>query len=357
MDLMAPATVAPELARAAAPVVEALRAEELRHRDTAIVMVGAGTHADVGNPVRAAAVRELRIPAGVVTYDPDDMTVTVLAGTTVAELTAVVGEAGQEVALDPRDERATVGGAIAAGLSGIRRLRHGPVRDTLLEVRVVDGSGTLVKGGGPVVKNVTGYDLPRLFVGSLGTLGAIVQVTLRCRPRAGRAAWFQVDTDEPDAAEAMRLALYRPSAVLFDGHTMHVLLEGHAADLTEQANESQLGTEIERGPALPDGAHRGRISVATGEVAALGRSLATRVPAARWCAELGVGTVHVACDHEADLVLARDAAVAHGGWLLREAGAPGIDGFGVAIPNAALAARVKAAFDPQNRFAPGRLPL
>jgi glycolate oxidase FAD binding subunit len=349
VDTGARTATAPELVRAAAPVVEVLRDSA-----DAIVIVGAGTHAEVGNPVHDAA-RELCMPAGVVTYDPDDMTVTLLAGTTVAELTAVVGEARQEVALDPRDARATVGGVLAAGLSGIRRLRHGPVRDTVLEVRVVDGSGTLVKGGGPVVKNVTGYDLPRLFVGSLGTLGAIVQVTLRCRPRAGRAAWFQGETDDPDA---IRLALYRPSAVLFDGHVAHVLLEGHAADITEQATAARLGAEREDAlPVLPDGAHRGRISVATGETAALGRTLAERVPAARWCAEIGVGTVHVACDDAADLAHARDAATAHGAWLLREAGAPGIDGFGIAIPNAPLAARVKAAFDPHNRFAPGRLPL
>jgi glycolate oxidase FAD binding subunit len=351
-------TVAPELARAAAPVVAALRDRELRNSGAAIVMVGAGTHAGVGNPVQAAAVREVHVPSGVITYDPDDMTVTVLAGTTVAELAAVVGEAGQEVALDPREERATVGGVLAAGLSGIRRLRHGPLRDALLEVRVVDGAGTLVKGGGPVVKNVTGYDVPRLFVGSLGTLGAIVQVTLRCRPRAPHAAWFQVDAGEPQAADAMRLALYRPSAVLFDGHSVHVLLEGHAADLAEQAAAAQLGAVVER-PVhmLPDGPHRGRVSVAPGAVAALARTLAGRVPAARWCAEIGVGTVHVACDDASELLLARDAAAGHGGWLLREAGAPGIDGFGVAIPNAALAARVKAAFDPDGRFAPGRLPL
>src|SRR6478736_3214743 len=157
MDLVVPA--ASPLVRAAAPVVDALR-----DSTDAIVVTGAGTHAEVGNPVVAARVSTVCIDAGVVTYDPDDMTVTALAGTTVAELDAAVGEAGQEVSLDPRSRDATIGGVLAAGLSGIRRLRHGPLRDTLLEVRFVDGCGTLVKGGGPVVKNVTGYDLPRLVV-------------------------------------------------------------------------------------------------------------------------------------------------------------------------------------------------
>ena len=295
------------------------------------------------------------MPAGVVIYDPDDMTVTVLGGTSVAELTAALGEARQEVALDPRDTSATVGGVLAAGLSGIRRLRHGPVRDTVLEVRVVDGSGTLVKGGGPVVKNVTGYDIPRLFVGSLGTLGAIVQVTLRCRPRAGHAAWFLVEADDPDA---LRASLYRPSAVLFDGNAVHVLLEGHAADLTEQATAAQLGATIAPpSHVLPDGPHRGRISVSTGATVDLGRTL--DAPRARGPVVRGARR-----GHRARRVRRRSrprAGSRRGGCAPRmvaaRTGAPGVDGFGVAVPNAALAARVKAAFDPHNRFAPGRIPL
>jgi glycolate oxidase FAD binding subunit len=335
------------LARAAESVVDALRAG-----DDAVVVAGAGTHAGVGHAVTAANVRTVSLPSGIVTYDPDDMTVTALAGTTVVELAAAVGEAGQEVSLDPRSPDATIGGVLAAGLSGWRRLRHGPLRDTLLEVRFVDGRGMLVKGGGPVVKNVTGYDLPRLFVGSLGTLGAIVQVTLRCKPRAAAAAWFRVERDDPDA---VRDALYRPSAVLFDGRITHVLLEGHDTDINQQSAGARLGVPTNAAPVLPDGAHRGRISVAPMAAVAVGRALGA--VDVRWCAEIGVGTVHVATDGADDLVRAREIAVQHGGWLLREAGAPDIDAFGIDLPNRELAARVKAAFDPDDRFAPGRLPL
>ena len=114
---------------------------------------------------------------------------TVGAGTTCAELDAVLAERGQECPLDPRDATATVGGVIACGLSGVRRLRHGPLRDQVLEVRFVTADGRLVKAGGPTVKNVTGYDLPRLLVGSFGTLGLLSQVTLRCRPIAKARAW------------------------------------------------------------------------------------------------------------------------------------------------------------------------
>ena len=352
------AAVTDVLERAAANVVETLR-----DSPDPIEVRGAGTHADVGNPVAGERVHAVSIPAGIVRYEADDMTVTALAGTTVAELAATVGAAGQEVTLDPRSTDSTVGGVLAAGLSGLRRLRYGAVRDTVLEVRFVDGRGTLVKGGGPVVKNVTGYDVPRLLVGSLGTLGAIVQVTLRCRPRPVTRAWYRVECDDP---EALRLALFRPSAVLFDGRTTSVMLEGHAADLADQVATAHLGDALDGAdgadgadgsPALPDGPHRGRMSVPPNDAVTIGRELGTRVPGARWCAELGIGTVHVACDHEHELAAARTVATDHGGWMLREAGAPSLDGYGLELPNRDLMARVKRAFDPDDRFAPGRMPL
>ena len=147
-------------------------AATIANADVGVVAVGGGTHQEVGNRL-PSGLTGIRLPAGIVAHEPDDLTVTALAGTTVRELQAVLAASGQEVPLDPRDADATVGGVLAAGLSGTRRLRLGPVRDTLLEVRFVDGTGTLVTGGGPVVKNVSGYDIPRLLVGSLGTLGVI----------------------------------------------------------------------------------------------------------------------------------------------------------------------------------------
>ena len=105
-------------------------------------------------------------PDGIITYDPADLTVTVGAGTTCAELADVLRAAGQECALDPRDGDATIGGVLATGLSGHRRLRLGPLRDRVLEVRFVSAAGRLVKAGGPTVKNVSGFDLPRSPVGT-----------------------------------------------------------------------------------------------------------------------------------------------------------------------------------------------
>jgi len=157
----------------------------------AVVPVGARTQWEVGNP--GIGGLEVAAPAGVVRYEPEDLTITVGAGTSFAALDAALAEYGQECALDPRDRTATIGGVVACGLSGIRRLRHGPLRDHVLEVRFLTGDGRLVKGGGQTVKNVTGYDLPRLLVGSFGTLGVLVQLTLRCRPRAEDTRWFRVD--------------------------------------------------------------------------------------------------------------------------------------------------------------------
>jgi glycolate oxidase FAD binding subunit len=315
-----------------------------------VIPTGAGTQAGIGGAVSdpdGAAVA-LDAPAGVVDFQPADMTVTVGAGTSVAALDATLAAAGQECPLDPRAPAATVGGVLACGLSGHRRLRHGPLRDRVLEVRLVSGAGRAVRGGGPTVKNVTGYDLPRLLVGSLGTLGILTQVILRTQPRPERAAWFRGDADPA----GWRARLHRPACIAWDGREVAILLEGYGEDVATEA--AAAGLVAAGAPAPPAGPHRGRIAVSPGRIAALGARLADLD--VRWLAELGIGTVHVAADTEADLAAARAAASATGGWLLREEGAPGLDPFGVPLPNPGLHARIKAAFDPAGKLSPGRIP-
>lgn len=310
---------------------------------------GAGTHREVGGPAPTEG-QPVRAPAGVVAYDPADLTVCVGAGTSVRELTEVLAEHDQECALDPRDAAATVGGTLAAGLSGVRRLRVGPLRDQVLEVRFVTGDGRLVRGGGPTVKNVTGYDLPRLMVGSLGTLGVLTRLVLRCRPRPARSWWGST----PEGPEAVFERCFRAAAVLWDGATTRVLLEGNADDVDTTAKVLGL-TECEA-PAFPAGRHRGRASVAAASTSELARSLAP-LGEVQWLAEIGVGTVHLASTSQLALARARDATHRVGGWMLREAGAPELDGYGIELPNATLMARVRAAFDPVGKLAPGRLPI
>jgi len=333
----------------ASPVLD--RLDELRSTVAAadaVVPVGARTHWEVGNPTTPGV--EVRAPGGIVAYDPAELTVTAGAGIAVGELAAVLGEAGQECPLDPRTPEATVGGVLATGLSGPRRLRYGPMRDRALEVRFVTADGRLVKGGGPTVKNVTGYDIPRLLVGSMGTIGVLVQVTLRCQPRARFAHWFTTSSDPFEA----RRRMFRPSCIAWDGATTHVLLEGHPDDVGAEARAAGLETEG-GAPAWPEGAHRGRISVRPSRLPDLAPAL-DGIDGVRWLAEVGVGTVHVTADDPAGLVAAREAASAHDGWLLREAGAPGVDGYGGPLPNLAVLERIRAAFDPTGKLSPGRLP-
>jgi glycolate oxidase FAD binding subunit len=322
-----------------------------------VLPVGARTHWEVGNPPREGV--EVHAPAGVVAYDPADLTVTVGAGTTMTDLAAVLAEAGQECPLDPRSDAATIGGTLATGLSGPRRLRYGPLRDRVLEVRFVTGDGRLVKGGGPVVKNVTGYDIPRLLVGSLGTIGVLVQVTLRCQPRARHARWGLTSTDPFET----RRRMFRPSCVAWDGRTTRVLLEGHEEDIVAEASAAELelvdsddGESTAGGMPWPNGAHRGRISVRPSRLRELALDL-NGVAGLLWLAEVGVGTVHVASDVPEALLSARKVAEAHEGRLLRERGMPGSDGYGAPLPNLRILKRIRGAFDPTGKLSPGRLPV
>ena len=320
----------------------------------AVVAVGAGTHAAIGGPVVGAT--EVSVPSGIVAFEPADMTATVNAGTTFAELAHALAQAGQECPLDPRDPTATVGGIVACGLSGSRRLGLGPSRNQLLEVTFVTADGRVVRGGGPTVKNVTGYDIPRLFTGSLGTLGILVQVIVRTQPIAAASQWFGSVHDPFDLVAALPGA----ATIRWDGTETHVLLEGHQADIDAQVRAVGLeplspGTQPETQPETqPDGPHRGRISVEPNRISELAAGL--RDIDTQWTAELGVGTVHLAADDPAALAAARDVAHRCGGWLLREAGAPDLDPFGTSFPAVAVQRRLRTALDPTGKLSPGRVP-
>jgi glycolate oxidase FAD binding subunit len=149
-----------------------------------IVPWGGGTAVSVGTPVsRTGLVLGLRRLQRLVEHEPGDLTATVEAGMTMAALQSALRARGQWLSLDPPDaERATIGGVLAANASGSRRQLYGTARDLVIGVTVVTGDGAVVRGGGKVVKNVAGYDLPKLFVGSYGTLGIIVEVTVKLRP-------------------------------------------------------------------------------------------------------------------------------------------------------------------------------
>src|SRR6266852_5620816 len=150
-----------------------------------VVPWGSGTKMALGGiPDRVDLVVVLSRLNGVVDYEPADMTATFRAGSLLKEAQAILGRNGQFIGLDPPDaDLATLGGILATNSSGPRRLRYGAARDLLIAIRVVHADGKVTKGGAKVVKNVTGYDMNKLYIGSLGTLGIIVEATFRLHPK------------------------------------------------------------------------------------------------------------------------------------------------------------------------------
>jgi glycolate oxidase FAD binding subunit len=146
----------------------------------------------------------------IVEYEPANLTITVEAGMTMGALQQALGEHGQFLPLDPpQPNRATIGGIIATNAHGPFRLRYGTVRDWLIGTRVVLADGTIVRGGGKVVKNVAGYDLPKLFVGSLGTLGVIAEATFKLSPLPKVSATLVAASDIPNPLRQLLSGLLR----------------------------------------------------------------------------------------------------------------------------------------------------
>ena len=154
-------------------------------------LVGRGSMRALGRPCQSDLTLDLSALAGVTLYEPEELVLSAKAGTPLAEIEALVRENGQQLAFEPMDyalilggpaERGSLGGALAANLSGPRRIKAGAARDHFLGVSAVSGRGETFKSGGRVVKNVTGYDLCKLLAGSFGTLAAMTEVTLKTLP-------------------------------------------------------------------------------------------------------------------------------------------------------------------------------
>jgi glycolate oxidase FAD binding subunit len=177
--------------------------------DLGVVPWGGGVHQSVGHlPTRYDLALDLCHLDRVVAYEPADMTATVQAGIRLADLQRRLGEAGQFWPLDPPlADQATAGGVVALNLNGPLRCRYGSVRDLVLGVRVAHADGTITKAGARVVKNATAYDLTKLYAGSCGTLGVLLEATLRLQPRpAVERGWLLTgSTLAPCHEAAMRI--------------------------------------------------------------------------------------------------------------------------------------------------------
>jgi len=353
--------------------------------------IGAGTKRAIGRPVDAAPL-ELTALAGVIDYRPAELVLTARAATPLAEIETLLAASNQRLAFEPPDlgpllgaagEKSnnpmtgtgqTLGGVLAANLSGSRRVAAGAARDHFLGVTAVNGRGETFRAGGQVVKNVTGYDLPKLLAGSWGSLAVMTEVTLRTVPRAETELTLIVPDLEPEAAVAiLSLGLgsaHEVSSAAFDPWRGAALrLEGVAASVAarERALRTELGAaEVERletsasrafwaatagARALADWRIVWRLSVPSSDAPRVIEAIRPE----RYLLDWGGGLIWAAFG-ELDAARVRGA--------LREGHATLIKAPAEAKtcrqqpPPAALAqvlARVRHAFDPDNRLSPGRM--
>jgi glycolate oxidase FAD binding subunit len=163
---------------------------------------GGGSKPALSTPAEGALTLNLSKIRGITAYEPAEFTITALAGTSVAEVKSLLAGHGQMLPFDPPlvERGATLGGIVAAGVSGPGRYQHGGVRDFLLGASFIDGHGKLVRGGARVVKNTAGFDLPKLMVGSLGMFGVLVELTFKIFPLPETTNTLQQDYDDLDEA-------------------------------------------------------------------------------------------------------------------------------------------------------------
>ena len=389
---------APRLVFEPASLDEAAETMRSLARDRlAVTFVGGGTKLDLGHPPARldAVVRTGRL-AGVREHAPSDQIVAVEAGMTVAALQRLLAPHRQRLALDPPDaERATVGGVLAANAFGPRRTRFGAVRDLVIGITLVRADGAVARGGGKVVKNVAGFDLPRLMCGSLGTLGLVAEVVFRLHPLPEASATVAIDGLSPGAVRALATAALdahlEPVALAAlpgasgDRFRAAARFEGFGPGVRDQverllalaARDGRRGERLEGAEeAALWGAHdalRGSGDVrakATFPPAALERAAealrplagALRGGAILLHPALGIAFVAGALDRAEDVAPtlegAREALRPDHGAIVLEAAPPALraraDVWGP--PPAALQVmrRLKAELDPDGRLAPGR---
>ncbi|SEW30998.1 glycolate oxidase FAD binding subunit [Cognatiyoonia koreensis] len=237
------------------PKDETALAEAIRDAKGPLRITGGGTR-PYGRPVVGEALSVSKL-SGINLYDPGALTIVVQAGTPIKTIEAALKKENQRLPFEPMDHRAllaskgepTIGGVVAGNISGPRRISVGACRDFLLGVRFVDGAGNVVKNGGRVMKNVTGYDLVKLMCGAHGTLGVLTEVALKVLPDVACASTVVIEgLDDARAVAAMSAALgspYEVSGAAYDpinGQTM-LRLEGFANSVAYRAES--LGRVLE----------------------------------------------------------------------------------------------------------------
>jgi len=257
-------------------------------------------------PEEHTAVSTSRM-TGIVDYKPDDLTVVVRCGTTLEELDETLQATGHSAVLPESSPGRTVGGVIASGASGYRRLRYGPTRDRVIGIKFVTGYGEVVNAGGQLVKNVTGYDIPRLMTGSYGALGFVAEISLKLWPLPTEPQTVQVE----DPASA-RAALYQPTAVLETETGGFIYVPG--------PDDSPAGSSVSPGYDWPTPLEE-EVAISVNTPARLVRDTIVRVRdlgADRYVAQHGIGVVDVGWRGvgESQILDLRAWTESHGGSLV-----------------------------------------
>jgi glycolate oxidase FAD binding subunit len=390
MTVLSPANEA-ELAEAVADAARAGTPLEIR---------GGGTRSGLGRPVQAEKTLSTNWLSGITLYEPGALTLVVKAGTPLAEVEAALAAEGQMLPFEPMDHRAllgttgdpTIGGVVACGVSGPRRIQAGACRDAMLGVRFVNGRGEVVKSGGRVMKNVTGYDLVKLMCGSYGTLGVLSEISFKVLPKPEAEANIMLSgLPDAEAVRAMSAAVGSPFGVSGAAHTGKgpetapltiMRIEGLKASVEYRAEKlwalisefgdprvemtTAFGETIWRGPRdvtafanRPGAVWRLSLkpSDAPGAVAAIGRE--TGVEAAYdWAGGLVWLLVPEGEDAAAGPVRRQTARLGGHATLIRASAATraAIEVFEPEpAPLAAISAGLRAKFDPAGILNPGRM--
>jgi glycolate oxidase FAD binding subunit len=357
------------------------------------LMIGSGlTKADIGKPVDARALSMAGI-RGIVDYDPAELVLTVRPGTSLADVETLIAGERQMLAFEPYDHApifrraagdATIGGVVAAGVSGSRRVSAGGARDHLLGVRAVSGRGEMFVAGAKVVKNVTGYDIPKLATGSWGRLFAMTELTLKVLPRPETSVTrFVSGLDARTAITAMATAMgsqaavaaaaHRPpsvghpaitairlegfgSSVRARGAMLNALLSRYGAiDIANEQEATAFWKDMRTLWSLPQSRALWRVNLAPAQAGAFLDHLAGQQ--CDWLLDWAGGLVWIAIDDTGGAVRAA-AALAGGHATLIRADEPTRMAMPALPPLdrglAALEERVRRAFDPAGVFETGR---
>ncbi|WP_026118613.1 FAD-binding oxidoreductase [Nocardiopsis salina] len=380
-------TQAPLRPLTTAELVEALHETERTHPRLSVS--GAGTAPGWGAPP-APHDRKLDVSAlsGILRHNPADMTIAVLAGTPMRAVQTALAEHGQQIALDAAriSEGATVGGLMATADSGPAQLVHGTLRDLVIGVGVTLADGTFARSGGHVIKNVAGYDLAKLFQGSLGSLGIITEVVLRAHPQPRAVTTAQLPLTFEEAVrtgERVLASSLEPSALTWHDNHLSVRFEGNpegVADRTRALAETirapvslhhsgaQVWEEVDELAVAEPGDTvlriGGRPTAGPALIAALDRSVDRRQVDADVASDVGAGvhTIRLRSgnpEQRADLLTDLRAAATELGAttvVRRRDGLPqDTDLWGTPPAYVSVMRTIKRQLDPDDRFGSGRL--